>query len=109
MNLFHKMLVAPAVSVLALLLFSLVGHDSLPALLRAIAGSLGVGVFMARAIARRVARASAAARKIAAGDLASEIAGRGGDEIGQLLEALYGMQLKLREVIGEIADSAELV
>jgi methyl-accepting chemotaxis protein len=67
------------------------------------------GVLMARGISRGLSGAVAQIRAVAAGDLRVEIDSSGGDEIGQLLLALRAMVEKLRAVVGEVKNSAEVV
>jgi len=49
------------------------------------------------------------AHRVAAGDLASEIAVNSGDEIGQVMQALNEMNLRLGELIGKIRGMAHSV
>lgn len=74
-------------------------------MLLAIAGSIGVSFVMARGISSRIAQATASTRRIAEGDLTTEIVRNGHDEVGQMLEALSRMQQSLREIIGDIASN----
>ncbi len=97
MNLFHKMLVAPPVSALLLLLlwavsYQLMDTTALAVLILATFGSIGAGFAMARGISRRVAQVTTATRRIAAGDLQKDISREGDDEVAEILEALHGMQ-----------------
>jgi methyl-accepting chemotaxis protein len=71
---------------------------------------LGLGIGCAWTITRSVtlplARAAAAARTMAGGDLSQTIASEGRDEVGDLLEALKHMQASLHGVIGGLRHSA---
>jgi methyl-accepting chemotaxis protein len=49
------------------------------------------------------------ARRVAEGDLSSEVRPERADELGLLLEALNGMQHKLRALVGHIRESAESI
>ncbi|MBH9552159.1 methyl-accepting chemotaxis protein [Inhella gelatinilytica] len=56
-----------------------------------------LGAFTVRAITQPLHRAMEAANAVAAGDLSSDVADRGGDEMARLLEAIGRMQVNLRE------------
>jgi methyl-accepting chemotaxis protein len=75
--------------------------------------ALALGVFIAwritRSIVQPVRRAVLVAERIAAGDLTSEIEVRVHDETGRLLEAIASMQGKLRELVGHISKSAQVI
>ena len=75
-------------------------------IIAAIACSIGVGLVMARGIARRMSSATRVAQRVAAGDLATPIPVGGGDEVGELLAAFEHMQTSLREMISDIAGNA---
>jgi len=60
-----------------------------------------------RSVTRRVGVAVRVADRIAGGDLSSDVAADGRDEIGALQRALDQMARKLREVIGEVRSGAE--
>ena len=60
-----------------------------------------------RSIVRPVQRGRAAAEAIAQGDLTQPIDVRSQDEIGQLLQALSGMQTRLAAIVGHVRSNAE--
>ncbi|WP_024646284.1 methyl-accepting chemotaxis protein [Pseudomonas syringae] len=66
-----------------------------------------LGVFITRMITRPLAGAVASARRIAGGDLTQPIVSTSGDEAGQLLDALSGMQTGLKSTILQIASAAD--
>ncbi|MCF5505933.1 HAMP domain-containing protein, partial [Pseudomonas syringae] len=66
-----------------------------------------MGVFITRMITRPLAVAVASARRIAGGDLTQPIVSTSGDEAGQLLDALSGMQTGLKSTILQIASAAD--
>ncbi|MBV7456641.1 MCP four helix bundle domain-containing protein [Acidovorax sp. sif1233] len=80
---------------------------------------LGVGTLVAvalgallawtvtRSIVRPVQRGKQAAESIASGDLTHAIEAHGGDETGQLLQALSTMQSRLATIVGNVRHSAE--
>jgi methyl-accepting chemotaxis protein len=62
-----------------------------------------------RNITRPLARAVAAAQRVAAGDLSGTIAVDSGDETGQLLQALRDMNVKLRDIVGQVRGGTETI
>jgi methyl-accepting chemotaxis protein len=62
-----------------------------------------------RSVCRPLDRAVAVASRIAQGDLSSDIQAPGRDETAQLLQALKAMQASLREVVGDVRDSADSI
>lgn len=56
-----------------------------------------------------IGRAVVVAERIAAGDLTSEIEVRVPDETGRLLEAIASMQDRLRELVGHIKKSSQVI
>ncbi len=58
--------------------------------------SAAVAILLARRMVRPIALASRAARRIAAGELDVEIASAGGDELGELLDAMAVMRDNIR-------------
>lgn len=81
---------------------------SVAALLAALILSIGISVVLARGIVERVLQATQLAGRIAAGDLTMQIKRNNQhDEVGVLLDALQCMQESLRDVIGQIAGSAD--
>jgi len=75
--------------------------------LLAIAGAVVLSVVVARGISSRLNRAVAVADRVAEGDLTSEVAVTGTDEVANLLAALSRMQNGLRDVTGRIAENAQ--
>ncbi|WP_297398725.1 methyl-accepting chemotaxis protein [Hydrogenophaga sp.] len=79
--------------------------------LGSIAALLGAGVAFALAIGRSITRAAALARtvaaRVAAGDLSQAVPQGGGDEMGQLLQAMSAMQAELTRVVGSVRGSAQ--
>ncbi|WP_408581954.1 methyl-accepting chemotaxis protein [Pseudomonas syringae] len=66
-----------------------------------------LGVMITRMITRPLAVAVASAQRIAGGDLTQPIVSDRGDEAGQLLDALSGMQSGLKHTILQIASAAD--
>ncbi|RMP64101.1 Methyl-accepting chemotaxis protein [Pseudomonas syringae pv. berberidis] len=66
-----------------------------------------LGVMITRMITRPLAVAVASAQRIAGGDLTQPIVSDRGDEAGQLLDALSGMQSGLKHTIVQIASAAD--
>ncbi|WP_147480333.1 methyl-accepting chemotaxis protein, partial [Pseudomonas coronafaciens] len=66
-----------------------------------------LGVFITRMITRPLAVAVTSAQRIAGGDLTQPIVSTSGDEAGQLLDALSGMQTGLKHTIQQIASAAD--
>jgi len=60
-----------------------------------VAGSITLGVFWARAHARRIHRLSAATAQVARGDLSVRVDPGSGDEVGELVESFNGMVAEL--------------
>ncbi len=54
-------------------------------------------------------RAMNFARRVAEGDLSAEVHSDRDDELGLLLQAMHGMQQKLRALVGHIRESAESI
>ena len=71
----------------------------LGALALTVALALVFGVLIARSVSRPAAQAVAAARVIAAGNLADPVPTGGKDEMGQLLAALADMRSNLAQVV----------
>jgi methyl-accepting chemotaxis protein len=61
---------------------------------------------MVRMMRGAFARAQGVTRRIAGGDLTSEIWVRKGDEFGQLFESIVDMQQRLQQVVGRVRDVA---
>ncbi|PHV05223.1 methyl-accepting chemotaxis protein [Janthinobacterium sp. BJB412] len=68
-----------------------------------------LAVLATRAITRPLARAVAAARRIAAGDLSGAIAVDSDDETGQLLQALQDMNANLNGIVGRVRGGTETI
>ncbi len=64
---------------------------------------------LTRGITRPLASAVQAARRVADGDLSSDIAVHGRDETGQLLQALQDMNKNLRKVVGEVRGGTDSI
>lgn len=60
-------------------------------------------------IVQPIGRAVVVAERIAAGDLTSEVEVRVADETGRLLEAIGSMQERLRELVGHIKKSSQVI
>jgi methyl-accepting chemotaxis protein len=69
--------------------------------------SLGVAVLSTRSITGPLARVVEIARRVADGDLTSEIAVGSRDEAGQMMEALRHMNDSLIRIVGEVRTSTE--
>ncbi|WP_342151987.1 methyl-accepting chemotaxis protein [Methylorubrum sp. SB2] len=70
---------------------------------------LAMALWMALSISRGLSRAVAAAQSVAAGDLTRDVAATGRDEVTDLLHAIQAMNVKLREVVGQVIASASNV
>ena len=83
------------------------------ALLALLLVSIAVGSAMAFLITRSVTRPLQlgvdAARVIASGDLSHSVNSNQRDEVGDLLRALGGMQLALRELVGQVRNSTDSI
>ncbi|MFC4278181.1 methyl-accepting chemotaxis protein [Achromobacter aloeverae] len=64
---------------------------------------------LTRGITRPLASALVAARRVADGDLSSEIAVHGRDETGQLLHALQTMNGNLRNIVGQVRGGTDSI
>lgn len=64
--------------------------------------ALAVAYGVTRSVTRPLGEATAAARRLAEGDLSARIEVRGRDEVGQLLQAMGEMVAKLAQIIGEV-------
>jgi methyl-accepting chemotaxis protein len=75
------------------------------------AAALMLGAFLAQRLLRRVVspvvQLASVARRIAEGDLTQEVPVRGGDEIGDLQEAMQAMARNLGRVLGEVRSGAD--
>jgi methyl-accepting chemotaxis protein len=71
--------------------------------------TVGVVVWVMRAVTRPLQTLGAAVQGIAAGDLGSEIVVGSGDEIGQLAGHVRAMQAALRGVVSDVHQSAQAV
>jgi methyl-accepting chemotaxis protein len=68
-----------------------------------------IGWAMTRSIVRPAHRATAAARRIAGGDLSQDVLSRRRDELGEVLQAIQAMQEGLRQTVGRIRSGADSV
>jgi methyl-accepting chemotaxis protein len=71
--------------------------------------SIGLGVFITRAITRPLNQAVLVAQTVAAGDLTSRIDITTKDETGQLLQALKDMNESLVRIVGEVRSGTETI
>jgi methyl-accepting chemotaxis protein len=78
-------------------------------ILLALAFSITLGAFIARLISKPVKILAEEAEKIAEGDLNVTIHHVSGDEIGELADSFQKMVSSLRELIGKVTKSSELV
>jgi methyl-accepting chemotaxis protein len=69
--------------------------------------SIGVAVLATRSITRPLGQVIEIARRVADGDLTSEIAVDSRDEAGQMLDALRHMNASLTRIVGEVRSSTE--
>ncbi|MGU3283796.1 methyl-accepting chemotaxis protein [Methylobacterium mesophilicum] len=74
----------------------------LAVILGAVAVGLAMAIWLSLSISRGLQRAVAAASRVAEGDLKQDVAATSNDEIGDLLSAVQAMNLKLREVVGQV-------
>ncbi|MDR7330926.1 methyl-accepting chemotaxis protein [Roseateles asaccharophilus] len=75
----------------------------------AIAASVLTGVLITRGIVVPLRGAVALARKVASGNLTSQIEVRGRDETGELLEALSEMNESLKGIVGRVREGTESI
>jgi methyl-accepting chemotaxis protein len=73
----------------------------------AVGGAIGWGI--TNSVTQPIGRAVVVAERIADGDLSSEIEVRIHDETGRLLEAIRGMQDRLRTLVGGIRQAADSI
>jgi methyl-accepting chemotaxis protein len=87
--------------------------QSMLAMLGVGAGSVLLGLvasfFLSRDLTRRLALGTAAARRIADGDLTAEVDVKGRDEVAQLLSAVQTMQQQLQRTVSDIQLSSESI
>jgi methyl-accepting chemotaxis protein len=90
-----------------------VQRQTLNVVLGVTALAVALGVLLAWRITRSVTHpiqsAIRVAERIAEGDLSSTVATHSRDEIGRLLQAIAGMQDRLRTLVGDIRESAESI
>ncbi|KMO11550.1 HAMP domain-containing methyl-accepting chemotaxis protein, partial [Methylobacterium platani] len=67
---------------------------------------LAMALWLAVAISRGLAKAVSAAQSVAAGDLTRDVVPTGRDEVTDLLQAIQAMNVKLREVVGQVVTAA---
>ena len=75
----------------------------------AIAASVLTGLLITRGIVVPLRGAVAVARKVASGNLTSEIAVRSHDETGELLQALHDMNESLKGIVGRVREGTESI
>ena len=76
-------------------------------LLLGLAASLALAVAFVRSITGPVDEAVAVAKAVAGGDLTVPVAVRGTNELGQLMQAMAGMQRHLAEVVRQVRQGSE--
>ena len=91
-----------------------VAEQALMAILLAFAGAaIAVGALVGwrliRSVKAPLEQATSFARRVAEGDLSAQVHSDRDDELGQLLQALAGMQAKLRSLVGHIRNTAESI
>ncbi len=74
-----------------------------------VALSVLLGWRITRSVTLPIQAAMQVAETIAAGDLSSSVKAGSRDEIGRLLQAIAGMQDRLRDLVGDIRNSAESI
>jgi methyl-accepting chemotaxis protein len=79
------------------------------ALALALAATVILALVLTASIVKPLAIAVSASRAIAQGDLGRAVVAEGKDEVTELLEALKDMQSNLRNTIGEISGSADIL
>ncbi len=79
------------------------------ATLLALAAGGAVGWWIARSITRPLDQAVRVARAVASNDLTSQIADGGGDETGQMLQALRQMNDNLVQITGRVREGADQI
>ncbi|KIU26297.1 chemotaxis protein, partial [Methylobacterium radiotolerans] len=70
---------------------------------------LAMALWIAISISRGLSKAVSAAQSVAAGDLTRDVAVTGRDEVSDLLQAIQAMNVKLREVVGQVVNAASNV
>ncbi|RZL35463.1 MAG: HAMP domain-containing protein, partial [Rubrivivax sp.] len=75
----------------------------------AVLASVLTGVLITRGIVRPLLGAVAMARKVASGNLTSEIQVRSRDETGELLQALSDMNESLKGIVGRVREGTESI
>ncbi len=70
---------------------------------------LAMALWLALSISRGLSKAVSAARSVAAGDLTKDVVPTGRDEVTELLQAIQAMNVKLREVVGQVVSAASNV
>jgi methyl-accepting chemotaxis protein len=68
-----------------------------------------IGLLVSRSVTRPLSEAVRLARKVADGDLTSEIEVKSTDETGMLLLALRDMNLSLRKIVGEVRSGTDAI
>ncbi len=67
---------------------------------------LAMAIWIAMSISRGLSKAVSSAQNVAAGDLTKDVVPTGNDEVTDLLKAIQAMNLKLREVVGQVISAA---
>ena len=71
--------------------------------------SVGIALLMSRRIVRPLQRAIGVARRIAAGDLTTQLQAEGADETAQLSRALREMNESLKRIVSDVRAGSDLV
>ncbi|ALV08686.1 methyl-accepting chemotaxis protein [Roseateles depolymerans] len=69
----------------------------------------GLMLALVRSILTPLGRASEVAKRIARGDLTADIVVQGRDEVAAFMQTLADMQMSLREIVGQVRQSAESI
>ncbi|MFP3940569.1 MAG: methyl-accepting chemotaxis protein [Thermoanaerobaculia bacterium] len=70
---------------------------------------VALSLVLVRSVTRPLRRAVATAERLAAGDLTGDVEAGSSDEVGQVLQAMAGMVVNLRRMVGEVLDSSRTV
>ncbi|UHC19295.1 methyl-accepting chemotaxis protein [Methylobacterium currus] len=70
---------------------------------------LAMALWLALSIARGLSKAVSAAQSVAAGDLTRDVVPTGRDEVTDLLQAIQAMNVRLRDIVGQVVTAASNV
>ncbi|WP_416243311.1 methyl-accepting chemotaxis protein [Azospira sp. APE16] len=73
----------------------------------ALLGGGALALVISRGLIKRIRQAAEVATRVAQGDLRTPVTVDGGGEVGELMSALQTMQLRLRELIAHLGESAD--